>query len=332
MATDQLDQNAPAKVLQPEDIPNLDVGPLFGDDPQARAALIREITNACHDPGFFYIHNTCVSSERIEACIEATRQFFETPDDGPVKQDVHNRYAEEKKGWGPLFGEPSYQKGTIAHVESFDLGQQLTEDRYLDLGMPPNLWPDIPGFREVVMNYYRNVTKLGRKISEVISEILEMKPDFINSHSGFKAPRTLRLLHYPANDTPSNMQNVGISAHTDFECFTIMNQTAAGLELTNVDGEWCQAPSDIGTFTIILGDMTERFSNGTLKASGHRVVNTPWTRYSLILFFAVDGDYEVAPLPQFVSDQHPPMFEPVTQNDHIRRELVRASANRAGKE
>jgi isopenicillin N synthase-like dioxygenase len=136
----------------------------------------------------------------------------------------------------------------------------------------------------------------------------------------------MRLLHYPENDGPADDRNVGIAAHTDFECFTIMNQTAPGLELTNVNGQWCEAPSDIGSFTIILGDMTERFSNGWLKATGHRVVNTPWTRYSMILFFAIDGDYEVAPLPQFVSDEKPAQYDPITQDDHIREEMDRANA------
>ncbi len=114
--------------------------------------------------------------------------------------------------------------------------------------------------------------------------------------------------------------------HTEFEGFTILNQTAAGLELTNVEGQWCEAPSDIGAFTIILGDVTERLSNGWLKATGHRVVNTPWTRYSMILFFAVDGDYTVKPLPQFVSEDNPAQYDPMTQDEHIRRELDRANA------
>jgi isopenicillin N synthase-like dioxygenase len=57
------------------------------------------------------------------------------------------------------------------------------------------------------------------------------------------------------------------------------NDTATGLELTNVEGNWCEAPGDIGTFTVILGDMVEQLSNNYLKATGHRVVNTPWMRH-----------------------------------------------------
>ncbi|MGB5487388.1 MAG: 2OG-Fe(II) oxygenase family protein, partial [Lysobacterales bacterium] len=196
------------------------------------------------------------------------------------------------------------------------------------LGIEPNVWPDIPGFRDAVHAYYDAVTAMARTLGEVFSGMLGMERDFINRHSGERAPRTMRLLHYPANDAPVNERNVGIAAHTDFECFTIINQTASGLELTNADGEWCQAPSDIGTFTVMLGDMLERFSNGYLKATGHRVVNTPWQRFSMVLFFAVDGDYEVAPLEQFTSPDNPAHYAPVTQGEHIKFELARAAGNK----
>jgi isopenicillin N synthase-like dioxygenase len=73
--------------------------------------------------------------------------------------------------------------------------------------------------------------------------------------------------------------------------------------------------------------MLERFSNGYLKATGHRVVNTPWQRFSMVLFFALDGNYKVAPLPQFTDPDNPVRYVPVTQDDHIRVELERAAAN-----
>jgi hypothetical protein len=57
------------------------------------------------------------------------------------------------------------------------------------------------------------------------------------------APRTMRMLRYPANDTPADSRNVGISAHTDFESFTILCQTARGLELTDATGHIWQIES-----------------------------------------------------------------------------------------
>ena len=77
-------------------------------------------------------------------------------------------------------------------------------------------------------------------------------------------------------------------------------------------------------FTVILGDMLERLSNGVIKATGHRVALTPWQRYSIILFNALDGDCEVEPLPQYVSEARPARYQPVTQGTHIEEELARA--------
>jgi isopenicillin N synthase-like dioxygenase len=326
-STETLDHKAPSRPLDRETVPNIDLQPLFTGSESERALLIDDIRTACLETGFFYIHNTCVEDGVIEKTLEAMKSFFNLPDDSPIKQAVHSEKLKGMKGWTPMFGEPAYQKDTVAHVESFDISQELTAEQYREIGIDPNIWPDLPGFRDAVLAYNDQVTELGRAISEVLSEILGLERNFISKNSGIKAPRTMRLLHYPANDTPSDDRNVGIAAHTDFECFTIMNQTAAGLELTNVNGEWCEAPSDIGTFTIILGDMTERMSNGWLKATGHRVVNTPWTRYSMILFFAIDGDFEVSPLPRFVSSDIPAQYEPVKQDEHIRRELDRAYAH-----
>ena len=327
-STEHLDQSAPSMPLNRTRIPNLDLAPLFTDETAARDELERQIREACLECGFFYVHNSCVERRVINNALAATQAFFQTPDNGPVKQAVHNRHSGEMKGWGPIFGEPAYQPGTVAHVESFDLGQQLGKKRFQELGIEPNVWPDIPGFRDAVLEYYEAVTEMGRALGEVFSSMLGMDRGFINRHSNERAPRTMRLLHYPVNEAPANDRNVGISAHTDFECFTIINQTAGGLELTNVNGEWCQAPSDIGTFTVMPGDMLQRFSNGHLKAAGHRVVHTPWQRFSMVLFFAVDGDYEVAPLPQFTGPDRPARYRPVTQDDHIRNELERAAANK----
>jgi isopenicillin N synthase-like dioxygenase len=326
-STEHLDQNAPSTPLERSQVPNLDLAPLFNDDVVARDELEQKIRTACLETGFFYVHNSCVSDPVINEVLEFSQAFFQTADNDPLKQAVHNQLFGEMKGWGPMFGEPAYQPGTVAHVESFDLGQQLTDQQYFEFGIQPNAWPDMAGFRAAVLAYYDAVTAMGRVLSEVFSGMLNMERDFINFHSNETAQRTLRLLHYPANDLPADKRNVGISAHTDFECFTIINQTASGLELTNANGDWCQAPSDIGTFTILIGDMLERFSNGSLKATGHRVVNTHWQRLSLVLFFALDGDYEVSALPSFTGPDNPAIYPPVTQDDHIEMELARATAN-----
>ena len=326
-ATRHLEQSAPSRAVARDRIPVIDLAPLFSATGPV-GSLTARIQDASLETGFFYVKNTCVEDRVIINALDAMKTFFDSPDEGRDKQSVHNELAGGMKGWGPMFGEPAYQKGTVAHMESFDFGQQLSESEYKTLGIEPNIWPDLPGFRPALLDYYKNVSRLGRALGTIFSEILGESPDFINSRSGPSAPRTMRMLHYPANDTPADSRNVGISAHTDFECFTILYQTAPGLELTDTSGQWCQAPCDLGTFTIMLGDMTERFSNGYLQATGHRVANSSWTRYSMVLFFAVDGDCCVQPLPRFVTRERPAAYPPVTQNEHIEYELQRAGSNR----
>jgi isopenicillin N synthase-like dioxygenase len=327
-ATKHLNQADPARAMDRDRLPLIDLAPLF--DPAGQVEpLIKKIGKSCLETGFFYVRNTCVTDRVIDQAVNAMKSFFDCPDSGSIKQSVHNRNAGGMKGWGPMFGEPAYQKDTVAHMESFDFGQQLGDEDYHSLGIEGNIWPDITGFRTAMIDYYESLTLLGRALATVFSRMLGESPDFINSASGLSAPRTMRMLHYPANEAAGDARNVGISAHTDFECFTILYQTAAGLELTNQAGQWVQAPSGVGTFTVILGDMLERFSNGHFKATGHRVANTPWTRYSMVLFFAVDGNCRVQPLSQFVSEARPAAYSPVTQDEHIETELQRAASNHA---
>ena len=122
-STKHLDQKAPSRSLDQARVPNLDLAPLFDGDAVARDELERQIRSACLETGFFYAHNSCVDKQVIQSALETSQTFFRTSDDDPAKEAVHNRLSGGMKGWGSMFGEPAYQPGTVAHVESFDLGQ-----------------------------------------------------------------------------------------------------------------------------------------------------------------------------------------------------------------
>ena len=77
----------------------------------------------------------------------------------------------------------------------------------------------------------------------------------------------------------------------------------------------------------MMDDMLERWTNGFFKATGHRVRDTDQQRFSIVLFVAVDDDEVVSPLPQFVSDDRPSAYPPVTQRNHLQSEIKRAVEN-----
>jgi isopenicillin N synthase-like dioxygenase len=332
-STEQLSPFEAARDLPPERVPDIDVGALFDPDASGRARVVEAIGRACREPGFFRIHGTSIAQPLIDGLLTQMRTFFALPDDDPIKRAVDNRTNPGGNGWGPLGAEPAYQPGTIAHVESFDCGPRLSayraDETPADHGVYPSVWPELPEFHEATRAYWDAAGRIGAALFEALAESLGLERDFFVARCTERARKALRLLHYPGRPAGGAAPGrVGIAAHTDFECFTLMYQTAPGLELTDAKGRWFRVPGEPDRFTVILGDMLERWTNGTLLATGHRVALTPWPRYSVILFFAVDPEHVIAPLPRFVSDSNPPRYSPTTQGEHIKTELARAYRNR----
>ena len=77
----------------------------------------------------------------------------------------------------------------------------------------------------------------------------------------------------------------------------------------------------------MLDDMMEHWTNGLFRATGHRVRNTGERRYSIVMFFAVNDDELISPLPEFVNEHNPAKYAAVRQRDHLTRELEKAARN-----
>jgi isopenicillin N synthase-like dioxygenase len=309
-----------------ESAPVIDARRLLSQDNDERTAVVEEIRAACREPGFFYVENAFADSPVLHDALARMREFFELPDDDPVKQSVCNASKAGTYGWMPMFAEPAYQPGTIAHVESFDCGRDLPGTEKALEG--ENVWPPIDGFRRDVVAYWDAITELGNLVLECISEAAGLDRNYLPELCDSQQLNTLRLLHYPANEVAGSKRDVGIAAHTDFECITLIMQTQPGLELTDVNGHWYDAPGHDGRIVVLLDDMLERLTNGKFRATGHRVRNTRHQRYSIVMFFAVNDGVIIEPLPQFVSDGDPSRYPAVTQREHIDREVDRAEKYR----
>jgi isopenicillin N synthase-like dioxygenase len=185
----------------------------------------------------------------------------------------------------------------------------------------PNVWPEFPSFKETVGEYYAEILKLARRLIRLFALVLDLPETFFDKF--VSTPGAMgRLLHYPpqaANDPEA----LGIGAHTDIECFTILCQgTVPALQILNAKGEWIQAPPIPGSFVVNIGDMLARWTNDKFISTVHRVWNiTGKERYSIPFFFGANYDAVISTLESCLTDGQT-KYEPVLAGDYVYKRLA----------
>jgi isopenicillin N synthase-like dioxygenase len=117
---------------------------------------------------------------------------------------------------------------------------------------------------------------------------------------------------------------VGIAAHSDFECFTILLQGSPGLQVMNAEDDWIVAPPIPGCFIVNIGDIFETWSGGQFKSTQHRVVNIGRERFSFPLFFGLDCHSIVEPLEIFRTSETQAKYPAMKAGEHLMRMTVNA--------
>jgi isopenicillin N synthase-like dioxygenase len=295
------------------EIPVVDVSGLLGDDPAEHRAAAQELGRAARDVGFLYVTGTGLPAELAAELLRVTQAFFALPDEEKMRTWIGR--SSNHRGYVPI-GEEVFAGGTSDLKEAFDLGADLPVDDPAVAGsrmLGPNQWPDVPGFAPACTAWYDAVLSLGRRLLRGFALALDEPEDAFDRYVT-QPPSQLRLIHYPHD--PSAHDVVGIGAHTDYECFTLLLPTAPGLEVLNGAGEWIDVPPREGALVVNVGDILETWTNGRFVATTHRVRKVAEERWSFPLFFNVDAETLVAPLPQFVGDGEPARV-PLVAGEHL---------------
>ncbi len=303
------------------EIPVIDLAALDGGDRQAKTGLAQDLRRACIDIGFFYIEGHGVPESANEALFQASQAFFDLPEAAKLEIDVSK--SAFNRGYIPLFGEKnnSTSKGDLK--ETFDMAIELgLDDPDVMAGNPlygPNQWPSaMPAFRPAMEDYYRSVTALSLRLYRAFALALELPEDIFLGLLE-KPLDILRILHYPPQPVVEDEAQIGTGAHSDFDCFTILQQDpVGGLQALNAAAEWIDAPYRPGTFLINVGDMLERWSNGLFVSTVHRVINrSDRHRYSTVFFAAPSYTTKIECLPSCVGEEEPARYEPILAGDYI---------------
>jgi isopenicillin N synthase-like dioxygenase len=280
-------------------IPIVDITGLRSPDRAERERVAADVGKAAREVGFLYISGTGIDEALFARMLASTKAFFALPVEEKMRSYIGLSTCH--RGYVPV-GEEGVETGMPDLKEAFDTALDLpADDPDHVAGNPmlgPNVWPEVDGFAEAVTAYYHAVLDLGHQLLWAFAVALGEDPDTFTQHAT-KTPSQLRLVHYPYN--PDAEDVLGIGAHTDYECFTLLKPTAPGLEVLNGAGEWVDVPPVPDTFVVNIGDLLELWTNGAYVATSHRVRKVKEERYSFPLFFNVDYHTEVKPLPQFVA-------------------------------
>jgi isopenicillin N synthase-like dioxygenase len=317
-----------ARAIAFEEIPVIDIGAMFGSDAAAKLAVARSIRESSETVGFFYIRNHGVAEQDLARTFELSRRFFELPLD--EKLSLHQRLSPHHAGYTPLLAENTNPANKGDLHESFDMVSQIAQPPERDAGAghaeslrDVNLWPEaLPELKEHLHRYFAQVLRLGHRLFEVVALSLGLPAAFFEPHLTHPTAM-LRLNYYPPQPAQSDGSQIGIGAHTDYECFTILAQQPGITALQVWNGrDWIHAPPIPGAFIVNIADQMQRWTNDTFLSTRHRAINpTGRPRMSIPFFLGVNHETLISPLPSCISAERPSKYPPVIAGDYVLQRL-----------
>ncbi len=282
----------------------------FGSSSRDADRVASAISGACRDRGFFYVVGHGVPDALQGRLERLAREFFARD----IEEKMRIRMELGGRAWRGYFpvgdeltlGRPDQKEGLYFGAE---LGEEHPKTRSGAPLFGRNLFPDIDGFRETVLEYLDELTRLGHTLMEAIALSLGLERSYFHDRYTRDPLILFRIFNYPplAPETVKE-QLWSVGEHTDYGILTILRQDATGgLEVRSRSG-WIAAPPVPGSFVCNIGDMLDRMTGGLYRSTPHRVRNVSSTqRLSFPFFLDPNVDAQVRPIDpstDVIDDRH----------------------------
>lgn len=284
---------------------------------QRRDEIASQLWDAAMDIGFFQLVNHGIDLCDVHDAFAMAQRFFDLPD------AVKAQYPLKANAGWECRSQVRPSTGTADQKESY----QITRPRM------DGLYPgedELPGFQETMLRFEAQSWTVGMRVLSCFASKLGLdKAFFTRAHDPEKPSyqSTLRLLHYFAM-APVDQPSLGqwrASAHTDFDCLTLLFQRRGQGGLQVCPGkemsaqEWTSIPPDDEVITCNIGDMLMRWSDDQLPSNFHRVKSPQpgedrGARYSLAFFCQANTDALI----ESPSGKYPP----ITAGDYLRQRIA----------
>jgi isopenicillin N synthase-like dioxygenase len=294
-------------------LPLLDLAPLARGEVDGLAQQLRDVAEGI---GFMCVVNHGVPDDAINAMFDQAHAFFELPleDKVALEIDPHER------GYQPLRmtvvrESDYYERPQNDFYESYNFGVDYADDHPQVIARKRmygrNRWPagapDLPG---AALNYLNHMGTMAKSLLPVWSRAMELPDGFFDPYFS-RAHFYTRLIHYPAKpDLATDETGHGAHADTCFNTFLPATEQA-GLQVMDTDGTWVWPEIPADSIVVNFGQYLNRWSNGVVRATPHRVIPPVENdRFSLPFFVCPNLDAVGECLPSCSSADNPAKFEP----------------------
>ncbi|CAN8308029.1 unnamed protein product [Cochlearia groenlandica] len=167
--------------------------------------------------------------------------------------------------------------------------------------------------REIMVKYAEAIDGLAKDLARRLAESYGLA----ETDDVFKGwPSQFRINKY--HFEPESVGKLGVRLHTDSGFLTVLqdDETVGGLEaMDHSSGKFFPINPLPNTLAVNLGDLATIWSNGRLCNLKHRVQCKEATkRFSIASFLLGPMDTELEPPSEFVDDEHPRLYKPISYN------------------
>jgi isopenicillin N synthase-like dioxygenase len=326
--------------MSDETVPTIDLEGFRNGDERSRLKVARELDEAYRRMGFITLVGHGVDPRLLSQMDLVTQEFFALPE--ADKHAIGSRVLE-----GQFCGYVGFAADSAAHThEAQDAPPDLrarfrivkpTSQAVLDKAGPMQFPQALPQFRDVWLEYWDQMERLGATMMRLCAAALGLPEHFFQSYFNEHFSVLMASHSPPLSGRRVLPGQLRCGEHTDNGTLTFVLQgnSPGCLEVKTVGGRWIPIEPQAGAYVVNIGDLLARWTNDRWVSTVHRVATPPTelfesdSRRSIVFFHQPNLDEPIRCLDTCVTTERPAKYGPITLRSHFSSQQRRLATRQA---